>query len=107
MNNLDKEERGTWQVKIIFIDANSGNEIREETITRQLYPQDSETFTATIRLTDDSPSGEANQNYMASYQITKEPTKVECEDVTKYKEVQRSRDVTAYRPVTKYKEVCN
>ena len=52
------------------------------------------------RITDKE---EINTQYTCIYRVTRVAQKQVCRDVLKYKEVERSRDVTAYRPVTKYK----
>lgn len=100
INNLD-EEQGTWIVNIYFY--NKGNLYKTIPITQFLYPKTTVTFNGFITITGDSPSGDANQDYTAGYSIQSIPKKQVCRDVTKYKEVKRERQVTAYRPITKYK----
>lgn len=43
------------------------------------------------------------------YRLTNQPQRQECKDVIKYRDVQKEKQVTAYRPVTKYKteQKCN
>jgi len=70
-----------------------------ETLTNYgISLQPTETKTDTYSITYDAKG----QKYLYAY-FTSIPTKQVCRDVTKYKEVQRERQVTAYRPVTKYK----
>lgn len=107
VNNLD-DNPGTWTINIKFFRPD-GSLYKAIPLTQSLYPRSTQTYTATTEITSDSPSGDANKAYTANYQETLIPTKQICHDVTKYKNVQRERQVTDYRPVTKYKteRVCN
>jgi hypothetical protein len=108
INNLDLEESGVWKTSTNFY---IGGELHETVPSSvNIYPQTTKTITIDITLTGDSPSGIANKaGRSAGFSVTSIPIKKICEDVTKYKEVERTKEVTAYRPVTKYtiKEECN
>ena len=88
ITNLDSEG-GSFSVRIGF---NVGNQKLETTQVEFVYPQSSNTFSYEVDASIDS-----------CYCTEKAPTKQVCRDVTKYKEVQRERQVTSYRPVTKYR----
>ena len=100
INNLD-EEQGSWTVNINVY--KQGTIYKTIPITQFLYPKTTKTFTGAFKIAGDSPTGDSNQAYTASYNLQYVPTKQVCRDVTKYEEVQRERQVTAYRPVTKYR----
>ena len=93
ITNLDNEG-GTFSVEIGF---DIGGQRITEVQSRFIYPQSSATF-----------SYERDVS-IASCVCGEEdiPTKQVCRDVIKYNEVQRERQVTAYRPVTKYRQECN
>ncbi|MFH1433070.1 MAG: hypothetical protein ABIG84_07695 [archaeon] len=88
ITNLDSEG-GTFSMRIGF---NVGSQQLDTTESRYIYPQSSETF-----------SYRYDTKMNGCFCIENVPTKQVCRDVIKYKEVQKERQVTAYRPVTKYK----
>jgi len=94
INNLDKEQ-GSWTVNINFY--RQGSLYKTVPINQFLYPMTTKTFNSVIKLTADSPNGDANQDYSANYGIKYIPTKQVCRDVTDYKEVTKTRIVTRYR----------
>ena len=61
-----------------------------------IEPTETETITSSITYNLNA------QEYLW-FLITDTPIKTNCETITKYKDVQRERQVTAYRPVTKYR----
>ncbi len=102
INNLDSEKSGVWKVDIRF---NVDHKLYEtKTSSLSIYPQTTQSFTQSVTLISDGPSGIANKDGIsAGFDVAKIPTKQICEEVTKYRDVQRTKEVTAYRPVTKYK----
>jgi len=94
ITNLDSEA-GTFSMRIGF---NVQGQQLDETQSKLIYPQSSETFTVTRDSKIDN-----------CYCVETVPTKKVCRDVTKYRDEQRERQVTAYRPVTKYKaeKICD
>ena len=88
ITNLDNEG-GQFSMRIGF---NVNGQQLEETQSRYIYPQSSETF----RIERDA----SIQNCYCAENV---PTKQVCRDVIKYQEIQRERQVTAYKPVTKYR----
>lgn len=90
ITNLDSEG-GTFSVTIGFITED--NQELEKSLNKYIYPQSTETFSYEV-------DAGINRCYCSEKSI---PTKQICRDVIKYREVQRERQVTAYRPVTKYK----
>ncbi|MFA5797345.1 MAG: hypothetical protein WC916_04895 [Candidatus Woesearchaeota archaeon] len=99
LNNLDTE-RGSWTYTFSFFKLETNRVLTTATVSDWLYPQTSRTIRATGKITS---KDEINTRYSCSYAATYEPTKQICRDVIKYKDVQKERQVTAYRPVTKYK----
>lgn len=97
LNNLD-DENGRWGVKFQLYQESSIADTK--TVTPYLYPQTTQIVSYTFTLTGEE---KADKTYSCNYQVVDEPTKQVCRDVIKYKDVQRSRQVTAYKPVTKYK----
>lgn len=93
LTNLDNEG-GTFSVKIGF---DIGDQEITETQSRYIYPQSSATFSYERDLS-------INSCICLEQEI---PSKQICRDVIRYNEVQRERQVTAYRPVTKYRQVCD
>ena len=89
ITNLDNE-RGLFTIRIGF---NIEGQQLEETQEGYIYPQSSKTFYIERDALIDGC-------YCSEQSI---PTKRICKEVTKYKEVQREKQTTAYRPVTKYK----
>lgn len=94
ITNLDNEG-GTFSMRIGF---NVGNQQLETTQSKYIYPQSSATFSYEVDATIDS-----------CYCSEQVPTKQVCRDVIKYREIQKQRQVTAYKPVTKYRteQRCN
>lgn len=101
LKNLDQEKKGYFGVEIVFY--KDGEEYDTVPVNKYLYPQTTETFTGRITVTGESPSGDANQRFSANYRVIDVPTKDICEEVTKYKDVKRTKTVTKYRT----EEVCN
>lgn len=94
INNLD-ENQGSWTVNINLY--KQGNLYKTVPINQFLYPKTTKTFNGIIRVTADSPNGDANQDYSAGYNVLYIPTKQVCRDVTKYKEVTKIRTLKGYR----------
>src|SRR3989344_7191232 len=90
ITNLDIES-GIFSVRIGF-NVVGGNQTLETTQNRFIYPQSSEIF-----------NYEVDAKINSCYCFEQAPTKQVFRDVTKYKEVPRERQFTAYRPITKYK----
>ena len=108
VRNLEPKEKGIWGSDTSFSIDNKF--YKKKTSRTQIYPQTIETVVQSITLISDSPTGVANKGgRRAGFSISEIPTKRVCKDVTKYKEVQREKKVTAYRPITKYrnKKVCD
>lgn len=61
-----------------------------------IEPTEIETITSSITY-------DANGQEYLLFLITDTPIKTNCKTITKYKDVERERQVTAYRPVTKYR----
>lgn len=108
LNNLDTEESGTWRILFSFYEVGTGNTIKTREVSKFLYPQTSKTIVGSSRIQSEGLNGDANKELTCSYNVKSIPTKQVCRDVIRYKEVQKERQVTAYRPVTKYKteQVC-
>lgn len=106
ITNLDTE-KGYWQIEWKkFCRANQplcSIETYETIIITGLWLDPTETKTSSYSIDYDAKG----QEYLYAY-LLYIPTKQICEEVTRYKEVQRTKQITAYRPVTKYKseEVC-
>ncbi len=99
LNNLD-DESGSWTIGFKFFKQGSTSIDATDTVSKQLYPRASEKIIGgTDQITTKDP---LNTLYTCTYQVTQTPTKQVCRDVIKYKDVQKERQVTAYRPVTKY-----
>jgi len=103
LKNLDNEEGGAWTIRFKFYERGTDTTIKNDDVTNYLYPQSSKQFIGNVRITSEGVEGNANKKITCVYQQVDLPKKQVCRDVTKYKEVQRERQVTAYRPVTKYK----
>jgi len=99
LKNLDSE-RGTWGIGFRFYETGTSSVAASNSESVFIYPSSSETVTGVGRITTKEPY---EQSYSCDYYVSDEPTKQVCRDVIKYKELQRSRQVTAYRPVTKYR----
>jgi len=92
INNLDSEAGGTFFVNIGF---RIGGVVVKEEQNAYIYPQSSHTFYA-------EQMAEINNCY---FTVDIVPTKQVCEDVTKYKNVLKTRQVTDYKAVTKERTV--
>jgi hypothetical protein len=103
LRNLDNEERGTFTVKFSFIDQNSKNTIKTQNSAKLVYAQSTEDITGTGRIISEGVDGDANKQISCAYEPIDLPTKQVCKDIINYKDVQRERQVTAYRPITKYR----
>ena len=99
--NLDAEESGWWDINFNFIERETSNLVREDTETLSLYPQSSGHIQGAVRIQSEGVDGDSNKNLNCRYSLPIRATKQICEEVTKYKEVQREKVVT--KPVTKYK----
>ena len=88
ITNLDTTA-GTFGMTLGF---SVGGQRLQDTQSAYIYPQSSHTFTYT-------QDAKIDQCFCNEQPATKQV----CHDVTKYKDVQRERQVTAYRPVTKYR----
>lgn len=93
----NKEREGTYfEFNLYKHDTDSNkNELVEE---KKLYVQ---------ALNDNVMAWSFSYNYLepmnCNYKLTQSPTMSVCRDVIKYKDVQKTRQITAYRPITKYK----
>lgn len=104
LRNLDGEESGTWTIKHLFLEQGTSNVIKTSESSIYLYPQTSKRVSGQIRITSQGETGDANKNIgSCNYQVLRVPTKQVCRDVIKYKDIQKERQVTAYRPVIKYR----
>ncbi|MDO8508330.1 MAG: hypothetical protein Q7S27_01450 [Nanoarchaeota archaeon] len=105
IRNQDSEQGGTWTIKHEFFVAGSQTAFKSAETSVYLYPQTTKRIKNEIRVTSDGENGEANKNIASCNYILSPnlPQKQVCKDVIKYNEVQRTREVTAYRPVTKYR----
>jgi len=83
VNNLDSQS-GTFTFNINFY---SPDKTLYKTIplTQSLYPQTTQSFIGTFEITSDSPTGDANKMYSATYQEVSIPTKQVCQYVTNYR----------------------
>jgi hypothetical protein len=99
INNLD-DERGSWTIKFDFMKSGSSSVEATDTSSNWLYPHSSGTIGGSGKITTKELLDTA---YTCRYSVTNEPTKEICRDVIKYKDVQKERQVTAYKPVTKYR----
>ena len=97
LNNFD-DESGVWD--ITFIMYGDGGEIDSRLQSVSLYPRDNTGLYWTFQLTGEE---ECKKKVTGTYSQGYIPTKTICEEVTKYKEVQREKQVTAYRLITTYK----
>ncbi|MEK6927099.1 MAG: hypothetical protein AABX11_01570 [Nanoarchaeota archaeon] len=110
LKNLDAEQGGQWTILHNFYQ--DGNIAKTASTSIYLYPQTIKSVVNQVRLTGTDENGEANVltlNGGCNYQTTYIPTKQVCKDIIKYQDVQRERQVTAFRPITKYKteQQCN
>ena len=105
INNLDNEN-GYWYFDFQFKDAATNNIAETNSRGSSIYPQSSQLYQASAEFTGRE---NAEKTYTCTYSFTNIPTKQVCRDVIKYKEIQKTRQVTAYKPVTKYKteQKCN
>jgi len=103
LRNLDNEKGGNWVIRFNFYKSGTNNVNKYADVSEYLYAQSTENIVGTVRITSDGEEGDANKQYSCNYNVNSIPTKQVCRDVIKYKDVQRSRQVTAYKPVTKYK----
>lgn len=92
INNLDSASGGTFIVDIGFY---IGGQLIKEEQSQYIYPSSSKTFYAEKMATIDS----------CYFNVKVIPTKQVCEDVTKYHDVQKTRQVTDYKTVTKTRTV--
>lgn len=103
LRNLDNEEQGSWTIKFLFFEEGTSKDIDSDEISVFLYPQTSKTITGRTRIESEGEEGDANKEITCNYHRINLPTKKICEEITRYKEIQREKQITAYRPVTKYK----
>jgi hypothetical protein len=103
LRNLDSEERGVFTVRFNFYEVGTSNAVKNEDASNLVYAQTTNTLTGVARITSEGIKGDANKQLSCSYAVPNIPTKQVCKDVIKYKDVQRERQVTAYKPVTKYR----
>ena len=109
LRNLDAEEMGSFSISFKFSDSETRNNVKNDEVTRFVYAQTTETFAGSVRVRSEGVDGDANKRWSCNYRVEDTPSKEMCRDVLKYKEIQKERQVTAYRPVTKHKteEVCD
>ncbi len=101
LRNLDNEERGGWTMRFSFFEAGTNNVIKNEDVNSLLYPQSQDTVRGITRIQSTGVDGDANKQLTCSYQAANIPTKQICRDVTKYKEITKTRTVTRYRTENK------
>ena len=108
LKNLDSEEPGSFEVSFVYSSVD-GDSLGTKSDSNYVYAQVTESFSSWIRITSDEVDGNANKRWSCHYSVSHVPQKKVCNDVVKYKDVEKERQVTAYRPVTKYRseEVCN
>lgn len=99
INNLD-DEKGVWKVDFNFFKYGSDEIEATASQSRMLDPYSSGDAIGQGEITSKELY---NSSYSCSYVISKEPTKQVCRDVTKYKEVTKTRVVTRYKNET----ICN
>jgi len=102
LNNLDNTQGGTFVIRFNYYPLGI-DDVTERQASFYLYPQSSQMFSTSTLITSSGVNGVANKQFSCSYLVSGIPTKEVCRDVTKYQEVQRERQVTAYRPITKYR----
>jgi len=73
--------------------------VETDELQAQLYPQSSKKLTSSARFSGREDAD--NKIYSCRYTTEKIPIKEICKDTIKYRDVKKSREVTAYRPVTK------
>ena len=105
INNLDSEN-GYWNFNFEFKETISRTIAETNSRASPIYPQSSQHFQASASF---EGREKAEKDYTCSYSFTNIPTKQVCRDVIKYKDIQKERQVTAYKPVTKYRteQKCN
>ena len=101
LRNLDTEERGSWTIRFSFYESGTSNIIKNEDVNLFLYPQSQDTIRGTTRIQSAGVDGDANKQVTCSYLAANIPTKQVCRDVTKYKEVTKTRTITRYRTENK------
>src|SRR3989338_4809288 len=92
IRNLDTE-RGTWIIRFSY--SLDGQAQQAEEMAVSLYPQEQRP-TGVIWGIEGELNNKKDDRY--GYLVINEPTKQVCRDVIKYQEVERERQVTAYRP---------
>jgi len=101
LTNLDNEEQGTWAIQITFYDVNNRETVDTKEGSASLYPQSTRNLVYSSNIQSTNPEGNANKEISCSYTLTSLAKKTVCEEVTKYKDVQREKVVT--KPVTEYR----
>lgn len=95
LRNLDNEERGQWTIRFLF--KASSSVVDTQDVTNFLYPQSEKQFVGVSRITSEGEEGDANKAITCSYVEADAPTKQVCKDVTRYKDVIKTRIVTKYK----------
>jgi hypothetical protein len=103
LRNLDTEERAYFTIRFNFFERGSSSYIKYNEDSKLVYAQSSRAFTGTVRISSDGEDGDANKEISCNHVIMQRPTKMVCRDVINYRDIQRERQVTAYRPLTKYR----
>ena len=101
LTNLDLKEAGYFSIDFKFY--KNGNELYNTiSVNHLVYPQSSDNFLAVLVVNGDSPNGDANANWGATYIVPNSnlPKKIVCRDVLKYREEPRTKTTTKYRTET-------
>ena len=100
---LDKVEQKRFgsadvaRLKVEAINLKDGNKVGQE-VTHYIYPSSSKQFSYTV--------GIDKENIDTCQYLAKViPTRTDCETVTKYKDVTKTRQVTDYKTVTKTRTI--
>ena len=101
LTNLDNGDQGSWTINFLFYEQGKSNSIEEKEVSQFLYPQTTKTFTGVTRIQGSNLDDNANKDLACNYQRINLAQKNVCEEVTKYKEVQREKVVV--KPTTDYK----
>jgi len=94
ITNLD-DQKGYWGVQFEFMSRDDhSTTVGTSKTGGSLYSQETETFYGSKTFYNEE---EASKDYTCRYKVTSAPTKLICRDVTKYKDITRTRTVTKYR----------
>lgn len=94
INNFD-EERGTWPIQFILYGDSSIIDTKSQNVF--LYPKESSDLYWTFTLFGEE---DCKKNIGGNYIVENEPIKQICEEVTRYKDITRTRTITKYKTKT-------